>query len=183
SSFKQNHCHYNILYALFLDNYAKNAYNVIKRWFLLFYGRRNFFMYNTTAIYPGSFDPFTNGHLDIVKKASKLFSKVYILIGVNANKKRTYSAPDMIKAIEKTLKAENIENCVVVEYDGLTAEYTKSNNIICRFRLLLVKTIDYWEKRLYNGINRLLKRFYVETALPQGNSYFPTHDNPTLEVV
>ena len=41
---------------------------------------------NRTAIYPGSFDPFTNGHLDIVKKAAALFDEVYIGIGINAKK-------------------------------------------------------------------------------------------------
>ena len=112
-------------------------------------------MYNTTAIYPGSFDPFTNGHLDIVKKASKLFSKVYILIGVNPNKKRTYSAPDMIKAIEKTLKAENIENCVVVEYDGLTAEYTKSNDIKYMIRGLR-NNMDYNYEENLAEVNKLI---------------------------
>ena len=47
------------------------------------------------AIYPGSFDPFTNGHLDIVLKGATLFDEVHILIGANANKKRSYSSEDM----------------------------------------------------------------------------------------
>ena len=55
------------------------------------------------AIYPGSFDPFTNGHLDIVKKGAMLFDEVHILIGVNANKKRSYDSVLMKNAIEKTL--------------------------------------------------------------------------------
>ena len=41
-----------------------------------------------TAIYPGSFDPFTNGHLDIVRKAADIFETVWIVIGVNAEKRR-----------------------------------------------------------------------------------------------
>lgn len=45
---------------------------------------------NRTAIYPGSFDPFTNGHLDIVKKAAALFDEVYIVIGINAKKQRAF---------------------------------------------------------------------------------------------
>lgn len=112
-------------------------------------------MYNTTAIYPGSFDPFTNGHLDIVKKAAMLFSKVYILIGVNVNKKRTYSSKDMIKAIEQTLKDENIKNCVVVEYDGLTAEYTKSNDIKYMIRGLR-NNMDYNYEENLAEVNKLI---------------------------
>ncbi len=119
------------------------------------YTEEGIFMYNTTAIYPGSFDPFTNGHLDIVKKASRLFSKVYVLIGVNANKKRTYSSKDMIKAIEKTLKDEDIENCVVVEYDGLTAEYTKCNNIKYMIRGLR-NNMDYNYEENLAEVNKLI---------------------------
>lgn len=111
-------------------------------------------MYNT-AIYPGSFDPFTNGHLDIVKKASRLFHKVYILIGINPNKKRTYPASDMIAAIEQTLKDENITNCVVCEYDGLTAEYTKTNNIGYMIRGLR-NNMDYNYEENLAEVNKLI---------------------------
>ena len=45
---------------------------------------------SNVAIYPGSFDPFTNGHMDIVIKGARLFDKLYIVIGINANKKRSY---------------------------------------------------------------------------------------------
>lgn len=78
-----------------------------------------------TAIYPGSFDPFTNGHLDIVKKAAKLFDKVYVIIGVNAQKKRIYDREEMKLAIEKTLKENGLENCEALVFDGLFAEFAK----------------------------------------------------------
>ncbi len=82
---------------------------------------------NRTAIYPGSFDPFTNGHLDIVKKASGLFDKVYVIIGVNAQKKRTYSSEEMKTAIQQAFIDEGISNCSVCVYDGLVAEFAKEN--------------------------------------------------------
>jgi len=78
-----------------------------------------------TAIYPGSFDPFTNGHLDIVKKASALFEKVYIVIGVNTAKRRSYDADKMAEAIREMLREEKITNCVVAIHDGLVAEFAK----------------------------------------------------------
>ena len=81
------------------------------------------------AIYPGSFDPFTNGHLDIVKKGAKLFDEVHILIGVNANKKRAYDSELIKKSIDQTLIDNNISNCRVYIYDGLVAEYTRENKI------------------------------------------------------
>ena len=80
------------------------------------------------AIYPGSFDPFTNGHLDIVKKSAKLFDKVYVIIGVNAQKKRTYDREEIKLAIEKTLKENGLDNCEALVFDGLFAEFAKEKN-------------------------------------------------------
>ena len=81
------------------------------------------------AIYPGSFDPFTNGHLDIVRKASKLFDEVYVVIGVNKSKRRSFSSEEMKTAIEKTMDAENIANARICVYEGLIAEFSKENGI------------------------------------------------------
>ena len=82
---------------------------------------------SNVAIYPGLFDPFTNGHLDIVMKGSKLFDEVHIII--NDNKNRVYDPKSMKFAIEETLAANNISNCKVIVYDGLVAEYTNENNV------------------------------------------------------
>ena len=81
------------------------------------------------AIYPGSFDPFTSGHLDIVQKAAALFDEVYIVIGVNANKRRSFSAEKMCAAMERTLKELGISNAYVTVHEGLVAEYAKTNGI------------------------------------------------------
>ena len=70
------------------------------------------------AVYPGSFDPFTNGHLDMVKKASKLFDKVYVVIGVNFNKKRSYDSGLMKEAIEKTLEENSITEVEEITFDN-----------------------------------------------------------------
>ena len=63
------------------------------------------------AIYAGSFDPFHNGHLDIVKKASKLFDEVYVVIAKNPKKERTYDKNEMAKAIQLIFHNENLSNC------------------------------------------------------------------------
>ena len=81
-----------------------------------------------TAIYPGFFDPFTNGHLDIVRKASEIFDRVYIVIGVNAEKHRCFPADEMARAITATLQDQAIENCEVVIWNGLVAEYARLKN-------------------------------------------------------
>ncbi len=77
------------------------------------------------GFYAGSFDPFTNGHLAIVKKASKGFEKVVIGIGYNAEKKARVDKDKMKEAIEKTIEEENLSNVEVVLYKGLTVEKAK----------------------------------------------------------
>ena len=74
------------------------------------------------GFYPGSFDPFTNGHLHVVKTASVLFDKVIIGIGINPNKARRFDNNLMKNAIEKTLKRENLTNVSVIIYDNLSAD-------------------------------------------------------------
>ena len=110
---------------------------------------------NKTAIYPGSFDPFTNGHLDIVKKASRLFQRVDILIGVNPNKKRAYSPESVKRAIEKTLANENIENCRVIILNGLVGKYSIDNNIRYMIRGLR-NNMDYNYEENIAEVNKLL---------------------------
>ena len=77
------------------------------------------------GFYAGSFDPFTNGHLAIVKKTVKCFDKVIIGIGKNSGKKARIDKNKMKKAIEETLKTEKIENAEVIIYNGLTAKVAK----------------------------------------------------------
>ena len=80
------------------------------------------------GFYAGSFDPFTNGHLAIVKKASKCFDKVIIGIGKNPEKKSRCDKLNMKEAIEMTLKEENINNAEVTIYEGLTVKKAKEYN-------------------------------------------------------
>ncbi|MBE7046920.1 MAG: pantetheine-phosphate adenylyltransferase [Ruminococcaceae bacterium] len=107
------------------------------------------------AIYPGSFDPFTNGHLDMVKKGAKVFDEVHIIIGINANKKRTYDSDKMKKAIEMTLKESNITNCKVIVYEGLVAEYTRQNKVGYMIRGLR-NNMDYNYEENIAEVNKLI---------------------------
>lgn len=80
------------------------------------------------GFYAGSFDPFTNGHLAIIKKASKCFEKVIVGIGKNTEKRSRFDKYKMKEAIEKTLEEENIQNAEVIIYEGLTAKTAKEYN-------------------------------------------------------
>ena len=107
------------------------------------------------AIYPGSFDPFTNGHLDIVKKSAELFGEVYVVIGVNANKRRAFDPAKMTKAIEETVKSLGITNVKVAAYEGLVAEYAKTNGIKYMIRGLR-NNMDYNYEENIAEVNKLI---------------------------
>lgn len=81
------------------------------------------------GIFAGSFDPFTNGHLEIIRTGSKLMDEMIIGIGINANKLRKYDENIMKQAIEETLKEEQLNNCRVVCYSGLTVDVARKNNV------------------------------------------------------
>ena len=77
-----------------------------------------------TAIYPGSFDPITNGHLDILNRALEIFDKVIVLVAVNPNKKSRFSVEERIAMIKEAVDNANVE---VDSYEGLTVEYAKAH--------------------------------------------------------
>jgi len=80
------------------------------------------------GFYAGSFDPFTNGQLQVVKKASKCFDKVIIGIGYNPDKKTRVEKERMKDAIEKTIRELNLTNVSVTIYTGLTVDEAIKNN-------------------------------------------------------
>jgi pantetheine-phosphate adenylyltransferase len=80
-------------------------------------------MNKTIAVCPGSFDPITVGHLDIIKRASKMFYKIVVLVATNSSKNPSFSADERVDLI-KTATAD-LENVVVEKYDGLLADYAK----------------------------------------------------------
>lgn len=80
------------------------------------------------AIYAGSFDPFTNGHLHVLIQACELFDKVYVAIAANSEKSRKIDKDVMKNVIEKIIKNNNLNNAEVVVLDGLTVDLAKEKN-------------------------------------------------------
>ena len=77
------------------------------------------------AVCPGSFDPITNGHLDLIKRDSKLFDKVIVVVMINFHKPNSYfTASERTELILRSLPAD-VTNCEVDMYGGLLAEYCK----------------------------------------------------------
>ncbi len=78
------------------------------------------------AVCPGSFDPITVGHLDIIKRAAKNFSRVVVVAMANDAKKPVFSLEERVRLIDKVVKAEGLDNVVVDCSDMLLAEYAKT---------------------------------------------------------
>lgn len=75
------------------------------------------------AVCPGSFDPVTFGHMDIFRRASKLFDKVIVLVSVNAVKNPSFTVVERVQLINKVVG--DLDNVVVDIWDGLLADYVK----------------------------------------------------------
>ncbi len=75
------------------------------------------------AVYPGSFDPITNGHLDIIRRAAGLVDKLYIAVLINKQKKCMFTPQERVAFIQKAVTG--IENVEVISYDGLLVEFCK----------------------------------------------------------
>jgi pantetheine-phosphate adenylyltransferase len=97
------------------------------------------------AVFPGTFDPITNGHIDIVKKALPLFDKIIIAIGDNATKKRMFSLDQRLQWLEDVFSKEG--KVEVASYEGLTINFCKKINASFILRgLRSVKDFEYEEQ-------------------------------------
>jgi pantetheine-phosphate adenylyltransferase len=103
------------------------------------------------AIYPGSFDPITKGHLDVLKTGSEIFDKVIIAVSKNSDKKSFLSVEDRVNLIRLSIK--DLENVEVESFDRLTVEYAKSKGA----------------KVILRGL-RAVSDFEYEMQLSQANS-------------
>ena len=77
------------------------------------------------AVYPGSFDPITNGHLDILERASKAFDEIIILVAANSDKHSRFSVQERLEMIEGAVKY--LPNVKVDSTSGITVEYAKKH--------------------------------------------------------
>lgn len=94
------------------------------------------------GVYPGTFDPITNGHLDIIKRGSALFDKLYILVANNINKNTLFSVEERMELIQYAI--QDLKNVEVVSSPLLTVEFAKSVHAVAMLRgLRMVSDFEY----------------------------------------
>lgn len=111
----------------------------------------------TIALYPGSFDPLTNGHVDVARRASKLFDKVIIVVAENPEKKDSYmfSTDERVKMAQETFKDD--DNISVIASDRLVVEDAKRLGAITLIRGLRAVSDYEYEYQLFQ-VNHFLDK-------------------------
>lgn len=113
------------------------------------------------AVFPGSFDPITLGHYDIVERAAPLFDKIIIAIGQNSQKKYMFSLDERMEFIKKTF--EKFPNVEVDHFEGLTIDYCHSKNVNFILRGLRNPADFEFEKAIAQTNRELTQQNKIET--------------------
>jgi pantetheine-phosphate adenylyltransferase len=132
-------------------------------------------MMNKVAIYPGTFDPITYGHIDVIKKALKLFDKIVVSVSNVSNKNYLFSTEERIEIVNKALFKDlklNKKKILVVSFSSLTTDLCKKykSNIILR-GLRAVSDFEYefqlagMNRKLNNNIETMFLMSDVENQI------------------
>ena len=113
-----------------------------------------------SAIYPGSFDPVTFGHLDVIRRGSEMFDELTVCVLDNKAKTPLFSVDERVKMLRKV--TEDITNVRVDFYSGLLMDYAKEHNIRISLRGLRAVT-DYEYELQIAMANRTLSGGYLDT--------------------
>lgn len=105
------------------------------------------------AVYAGSFDPLTNGHFDLIKDASKLFRRLYVLVAKNPKKAGFIPVEERVDLIKESVK--ELKNVEVDHYQGLTVDYAKSKGAKYLIRGLRTAS-DLEDEKQISKINEIL---------------------------
>ncbi|MCX6137993.1 MAG: pantetheine-phosphate adenylyltransferase [Ignavibacteriales bacterium] len=86
------------------------------------------------ALYPGTFDPITNGHIDIIDRARDLFDKVVVTVAVNANKSPLFGVEERVEMIQTVIRQKRFNNVTVESFDGLLVRLARKRKATALIR-------------------------------------------------
>ena len=121
-----------------------------------------------TAIFPGSFDPFTMGHMDILRSALKMFDKVIVAVGYNSAKSGFFPPELRVRIIQDAI--EGMENVEVCSYRGLTVDFCKEKGAGWIIRGLRTTT-DFEMESVIAQANRKMAPEILSIFIPAGHEY------------
>lgn len=98
------------------------------------------------AIYPGTFDPITLGHIDVIERSAMMYDKVIVVLGINSKKQSLFSADERYLMAVESLK--HLTNVVVETHSGLIVDFAKKKNAICIIRGVRAMTDFEYEFQL-----------------------------------
>lgn len=122
----------------------------------------------TTVIYPGTFDPITNGHLDIIKRSAVLFSRVFVAVAASPNKKPLFSLEERVNLAQQAVS--HLSNVSVIGFSGLLADIVKQHNITAIIRGMRT-TMDFEYELQLAHLNRLLTQGVESLFLPSSEQW------------
>ncbi|MCX6345833.1 MAG: pantetheine-phosphate adenylyltransferase [Armatimonadetes bacterium] len=117
------------------------------------------------AIYPGSFDPVTNGHLDIIERAASLFGELVVAIAVNPEKKALFEVPERLEFLRKA--CGHLDNVQVDYFSGLTVDYAKVQNariIIKGLRAISDFELEFQQALMNKRLNNEIETLFIMTS-------------------
>jgi len=122
------------------------------------------------AIYPGSFDPITKGHIDVLKKAAKIFDKVIIAVSVNPSKTSMFTLEERVEMIKQSI--EGLEKVEVDSFTGLTAEYARSKGASAIIRGLRAVSDFEYEMQMAQMNNSIYDEIETVFLVPKSKYNF-----------
>lgn len=116
------------------------------------------------AVYPGTFDPPTYGHIDLIQRASKMYDKLYVIVSANTAKNALFTVEERIEMLEFSLK--DLDNVYVDVCHGLTIDYAAEKNAKCLIRGLRAVTDFEYELQMASAnrtLNKEIESIYLMT--------------------
>ena len=112
-----------------------------------------------TAVYPGSFDPLTNGHLDIITRASKMFDKVIVGVLKNSSKSPAFSVEERVDFIKRT--TTHLKNVEAVSFNGLLVDFARQND--CKVIIKGLRAVSDFEYEFQMALANKSQADEIET--------------------